>query len=163
MEKLLFCIGPSPRCYFFVFNPFLYAQLAINEFNCKRGFTDENGEDVDWIEIYNPTSDSIFLGNYYLSDKLNNLDKWQFPNYYIQPQEIDIVCASGNENTKFPHHWESLVKADNIWKYRIGNTAPPTIGTALLETIKTGMLDKVELDMGITMTILSLPQLHRYF
>jgi len=103
----------------------LYAQLTINEFNCKRGFTDENGEDVDWIEIYNPTSDSIFLGNYYLSDKLNNLDKWQFPDYYIQPQEISIVCASGNEYTKFPHHWESLVKANNIWKYRIGNTAPP--------------------------------------
>ena len=53
------------------------------------------------------------------------MDKWQFPNYYIQPQEIAIVCASGNENTKFPHHWESLVIPDNIWKYRIGNTAPP--------------------------------------
>ena len=33
----------------------LFAQLGINEFNCKRGFTDENGDDVDWIEIYNPT------------------------------------------------------------------------------------------------------------
>ena len=106
-------------------NHCLYAQLAINEFNCKRGFTDENGEDVDWIEIYNPTSDSIFLGNYYLSDKPNNLDKWQFPSYYIQSQHVAIICASGNENTKFPHHWESLVKADDIWKYRLGNTAPP--------------------------------------
>ena len=107
------------------FSSSLFAQLAINEFNCKRGFTDENGDDVDWIEVYNPTSDSIFLGNYYLSDKPNNLDKWQFPSYYIQSQHVAIICASGNENTKFPHHWESLVKADDIWKYRLGNTAPP--------------------------------------
>ena len=98
------------------FSSSLFAQLAINEFNCKRGFTDENGDDVDWIEVYNPTSDSIFLGNYYLSDKPNNLDKWQFPSYYIQSQHVAIICASGNENTKFPHHWESLVKADDIWR-----------------------------------------------
>ena len=31
-------------------------QLAVNEFNSKRGFTDENGDDVDWVEVFNYSS-----------------------------------------------------------------------------------------------------------
>ena len=61
----------------------LHAQLAVNEFNCQRGFTDENGDDVDWVEVFNYSSDSVFLADYYLSDNPNNLDKWQFPNVYL--------------------------------------------------------------------------------
>jgi len=32
-----------------LFSVSVHAQLAVNEFNSKRGFTDENGDDVDWI------------------------------------------------------------------------------------------------------------------
>jgi len=53
---------------FICFASIFYAQLGINEFNSKRGFTDENGDDVDWIEIYNYSNNPVILSDFYLSD-----------------------------------------------------------------------------------------------
>ena len=72
----------------------LHAQLAINELNSKGGFTDETGDDVDWIEVFNYSADSLFLADYFLSDDPDNLDKWQFPNRYLRSQELITICAS---------------------------------------------------------------------
>lgn len=102
-----------------------HAQLAVNEFNSKRGFTDETGEDVDWVEVFNYATDSVFLADYFLSDNPDNLDKWQFPNTYLGSQELITICASGKENGAFPSHWEALVVAENIWKYWTGSSPPP--------------------------------------
>jgi hypothetical protein len=49
-----------------------HGQLAVNEFNSKGGFTDENGDDVDWVEVFNYSSDSVFLADYFLSDNPDN-------------------------------------------------------------------------------------------
>jgi hypothetical protein len=102
-----------------------HGQLAVNEFNSKGGFTDENGDDVDWVEVFNYSSDSVFLADYFLSDNPDNLDKWQFPNTYLGSQELITICASGREDVKFPNHWEALVLANGIWKYWNGSS-PPT-------------------------------------
>jgi len=106
----------------------VYGQLSVNEFSSKRGFTDEYGEDVDWIEVYNHSSDSVLLSNYFLSDNPNKLGKWNFPNRYLGSQEWIIICASCRENTAVPHHWESIVRADNIWRYWSGQTPPTNYG-----------------------------------
>ena len=100
------------------------AQLAVNEFNSKGGFTDETGDDVDWIEVFNYATDSVFLSDYFLSDNPDNLDKWQFPNAYLGSQELITICASGKDDIKFPNHWEALVVAENIWKYWNGSSPP---------------------------------------
>ena len=119
MKKFLLIVN------FICFASFFYAQLGINEFNCKRGFTDENGDDVDWIEIYNYSNNPVILSDFYLSDNPNNLDKWQFPAISLGSQELITICASGRENTKFPNHWEALVIPENNWKYWLGTSAPP--------------------------------------
>ena len=119
MKKFLLLIN------FIVFASSFFAQLGINEFNCKRGFIDENGDDVDWIEIYNYSNNTILLSDFYLSDNQNNLDKWQFPAINLGSQELITICASGRENTKFPNHWEALVIPENNWKYWLGTSAPP--------------------------------------
>ena len=103
----------------------LHAQLAINELNSKGGFTDETGDDVDWIEVFNYSADSLFLADYFLSDKPDNLDKWQFPNRYLRSKELITICASGRGLVKFPSHWEALVVAENIWKYWNASSPPP--------------------------------------
>ena len=105
-----------------------YGQLAVNEFNSKRGFADETGQDVDWIEIFNHSSDSVFLADYFLTDNPNNLDKWQLPNTFLGSQEIITVCASGRDDLSFPNHWEALVVASNIWNYWTGQTPPSNYG-----------------------------------
>lgn len=58
---------------------------------------DQEGDDCDWIEIYNNSEDTISLENYYLSDNYEKLDKWRFPNVNIQPDSYLVVFASGKD------------------------------------------------------------------
>lgn len=55
--------------------------LVINEIMASNSVTmaDQDGEFEDWIELYNNGSSSIDLAGYYLSDNINNLTKWTFP------------------------------------------------------------------------------------
>ncbi|MFK8037388.1 MAG: CotH kinase family protein [Crocinitomicaceae bacterium] len=55
--------------------------LVINEFQADNNSTkaDQDGEFDDWIELYNNTNASIDLGDYYLSDNVNNVLQWVFP------------------------------------------------------------------------------------
>ena len=100
-------------------------QIAINEFNAKKGFVDEFGENEDWVEIINTSEDSVDLSHFYLSDNPGNPDKWRMPNIVLPPDSLLIICASGRENHPYPNHWEMLVKAESIWRYWSGVNAPP--------------------------------------
>ena len=55
--------------------------LKINEFLAANDLTnqDPQGDYDDWIEIYNSGSETIDLSGYYLTDDLNDLTKWSFP------------------------------------------------------------------------------------
>jgi hypothetical protein len=104
----------------------IYSQIKINEFSSSKGFIDENGKNVDWIELVNIGNNVQDLSDYYLSDNINNLTKWKFSNHLISPNEKILICASGNNNNYVPNHWESLVKAQNTWKYWLGFSEPPS-------------------------------------
>lgn len=84
--------------------------LRINEVMAapRSGLRDENGELQDWIELYNASSERIYLKNYALSDNDGNLLKWVFPeNAYIEPGQYYIVFCSGlgldGAETGYPH------------------------------------------------------------
>ena len=55
---------------------------------------DEDGDTPDWVEIYNNSTDPINLGNYYLSDDANNLQKWQFPEGTLSPDSHIVVLPA---------------------------------------------------------------------
>lgn len=101
----------------------IIGQIVVNEISAHKGYLDEYGENTDWIEITNTLNTSFNLDNFYLSDELDNLDKWQFPNYVISPNEKLVICASGKPSSNYPNHWESLVKAEEDWKYSIGTSS----------------------------------------
>ena len=69
--------------------------IVINEFMADNDaiIPDPNGDYDDWIEIYNPTSNIISLTGKYLTDKEDNLTKWQFtePNLFINPNQFLII------------------------------------------------------------------------
>jgi spore coat protein H len=69
--------------------------IVINEFMADNDnvIPDPAGEYDDWIELYNPTSDSILLTGKYLTDKPDNLTKWQFyqPDLYLHSGEYLII------------------------------------------------------------------------
>jgi hypothetical protein len=63
-------------------------------------FLDEDGDFSDWVEIFNPTSSTVDLENYSLSDGFSNLDKWSFPAVSIPPNGfLTIFLSSKNRAT----------------------------------------------------------------
>lgn len=84
--------------------------IIINEImpDPVSGLTDEDGEFVDWIELYNTTDKTISLDNYALSNKENKPLKWRFPEgAVIAPHGYYLVYCSGKDRresvTSAPH------------------------------------------------------------
>ena len=63
--------------------------VVINEFMARNDddspWADQDGENDDWIELYNNTSDPISLDNYFISDDADFMHKWELPNDAIIP------------------------------------------------------------------------------
>lgn len=96
----------------------LAGDVVINEFMAsnQETATDQDGEDDDWIELYNNSDVDIDLTGYYLSDKSNNTDKWQFPDtsisaggYLIIWADEDTLQAGLHANFKLSSGGESVV------------------------------------------------------
>ena len=59
----------------------LAADLYITEFAASNDsiLDDGDGNSSDWIEVFNPGSEAVDLGDYYLTDDDSDLTKWNFP------------------------------------------------------------------------------------
>ncbi len=76
--------------------------IVINEFAASNtdpgGIPDPAGEYADWIELYNNTSTSIDLTNFYLTDEVETPLKWTFPiGTVIEPNGYLIIWADEDE------------------------------------------------------------------
>lgn len=75
--------------------------VIINEFlaDNENSNPDPAGEFDDWLELYNPTSEPVLLTGRYLTDKPDNLIKWQFTDdsLFINPGEFLIVWCDEDE------------------------------------------------------------------
>ena len=83
----------------------LLGDLVINEFMADNDNTiaDNNGAYNDWIELYNNSSDSIFLGDYYLSDNSTTPFEWQLPAEYLDAGDFIIFWASSDTTAGIYH------------------------------------------------------------
>ena len=86
-----------------MFNPSLFVNeiMAIND----STISDESGEFDDWFEIYNPEEYPVRLEGFYVSDKQDNLTKWQFPasDIEILPSEYIIIWCDEDEEQGIAH------------------------------------------------------------
>lgn len=73
--------------------------VVINEFMSKNQnvIADIDGAYSDWIELYNPSDETINLEGFALSDKEDEPQKWVFPSVEIQPNSFLLVFASGKD------------------------------------------------------------------
>jgi len=71
--------------------------IRINEFMAVNdiGLDDEDRDESDWIEIYNPGTDTVDLQGWYLTDDDNDLMQWAFPKVMLGPDAYLVVFASG--------------------------------------------------------------------
>jgi hypothetical protein len=86
---------------------FLQAQVVVNEYSASNinTITDNYGKHEDWIELYNQGTASVDLGGYYLSDKINQPGKWQFPSgVTIAAQGFLKIWASGRDEVSGGHY-----------------------------------------------------------
>ena len=63
------------------------AAPVISEFLASNssGWTDEDGDRPDWIEIHNPDPTPVPLAGYHLTDTATNLRRWTFPPVTLDP------------------------------------------------------------------------------
>ena len=91
--------------------PALGQSVVINELMASNEATiaDATGEYADWIELYNPTSATIDLSGYYLTDKPSSPTKHQLPpGVSISPGAYLILWASGEPSRGDTHLGFSL-------------------------------------------------------
>jgi len=90
----------------YLIGPANAAQLVINEFMARNDseqplrngdLLDEDGDPSDWIEIYNPTDESINLDGWFLTDDADDMRKWEFPAVEIARGGFLVVFASGKK------------------------------------------------------------------
>ena len=79
--------------------------LIINELMAANAsINDEFGEADDWLELYNNGEEPIEIGGLYLTDKLDELDKWQIAKpQLIAPGEFALIWADGDEEQGGDH------------------------------------------------------------
>ena len=55
--------------------------VLINEFMAQNTGTlrDEDNDSSDWIELFNPGTNTVNLAGWFLTDDRANLVKWRFP------------------------------------------------------------------------------------
>ncbi|KPK83496.1 MAG: hypothetical protein AMS27_12680 [Bacteroides sp. SM23_62_1] len=72
-------------------NPQITEIMALN----SSVLQDEDGDYSDWLEIHNPTSTSVNLQGWFLTDDAGELNKWKIPAVTLNMGAYLIIFASG--------------------------------------------------------------------
>lgn len=73
--------------------PVISEFLAVN----TKSPLDRDHDSSDWIELYNPTGHAIDLDGWYLTDEMDDPEKWEFPPVTIAAGGYLVVFASGKD------------------------------------------------------------------
>jgi spore coat protein CotH len=99
---------------FFILNSApLAGSVVINEFLADNvnGAVDEALEAEDWLELYNNSSTAVSLNGIYLSDEINDLNKWKFPSGTAIPPNAYLIVWLDEDETQGPFHAKFRLKA----------------------------------------------------
>jgi len=80
------------------------ADVVINEVVTGGSLkeSDEDGEDQDWIELFNTTAFPVDLKGYFLSDDADEINKWELPGVTLPPRGYLRIFASGKDRKNSP-------------------------------------------------------------
>jgi hypothetical protein len=117
--------------------PLRAADPVISEFMADNaGYpADEDGQFMDWIEVYNPGPASVDLAGWALTDDSAAPQKWVFPSRIVTAGQSVVVWASGKNRTGAQLHtnfslndageYLALVKPDGTTRTSEWNPYPP--------------------------------------
>ncbi len=120
-------------------------KLFINEFMADntRTVKDEANIYEDWIELYNGTNSTIFLGDKYLSDDFLNPNKWKMPTDSLKARSWRLFWLD-NDVLQSPLHASFKLSAGGE---QVGIFGPFTEGYAPIDTVTFG-LQAPDISMG---------------
>ena len=98
--------------------------IRINEVVSSNSvYFDEDGDTPDWIELHNYGTQNINLENWTISDDVNDLSKWSFPNVTIPANDYLLLWASNKDRYQITSS-RTLVNQGDLYKYQIPNSEP---------------------------------------
>ena len=86
----------------YLLDPLAFAtSVRITEFMAANdsGLRDEDGDNSDWIELFNASTGTVNLEGWSLTDDATKLAKWKFPAVTLLPQSYLLVWASTKNRT----------------------------------------------------------------
>jgi hypothetical protein len=97
--------------------------ILINELMSSNSglIFDEDGSTPDWIELNNFGDTPLDLGDFFLSDDPDDLQKWQLPSTVLSPDNQFLVFASGKNRDQLPVIWHTIIDYGQEWKYIVPN------------------------------------------
>jgi len=97
LKESLFSAGIALSCLASVSaqSPRITEFLSFN----SGPLADEDHQLVDWLELYNPSTTTLSLAGWFLTDKRSDLTRWQFPEVRLPAGESLVVFASGKDRT----------------------------------------------------------------
>ncbi|MFT6065282.1 MAG: hypothetical protein ACJAQX_001151 [Polaribacter sp.] len=105
--------------------------IIINEVASSNAlYYDEDGDTPDWLELHNYGSEAISMNGWSLSDDLNNLTKWTFPNITLSPDQYLLLWAS-SKNRSSQLVSRTLINQGDIFNYLIPTAEPNSNWKAL--------------------------------
>jgi len=77
-----------------------HAQIVINEVCASNSqvILDDFGQSSDWIELYNTSNTDISIKGWFITDNLNDFQKWRIPDVSIPANGYQLIFAN-NEDT----------------------------------------------------------------
>jgi len=113
--------------------PYHTGDLVINEFMASNdlALADEYEEYDDWIEIYNESTNAVWLGNKFLSDDLADRNKWKLPDGFLGAGEMKLIWADGQDD-QGTHHANFKLSGSGE---EIGLFDAPSTGFQLMDKI----------------------------
>ncbi len=78
------------------------SRVVINEFMANQDgvLADEEGDFVDWIELYNPTAKTVDLTQWSLTDDATQPTKWIIPDLQLESGAYLVIYASGKDQRR---------------------------------------------------------------
>ncbi|HWI59400.1 MAG TPA: lamin tail domain-containing protein, partial [Bacillota bacterium] len=111
-----------------------FPPLWINELQAENltGITNRAGQRTPWLELFNPTTNTVSLEGLYLANSYTNLTAWPFPaGTAISPRQFKVIFADGQtalSTANEPHTSFTLApKAGAVALSRLYNGQPQVL------------------------------------
>lgn len=109
--------------FFFFFQVLLVcsaqSQIVINELMADNDTTvaDSAGDFDDWVELYNSGTSTIDLSGFFLTDKADNLDKWELPDGTLLGADKYLIIWTDEDSSQGIFHANFKLSAggETIW------------------------------------------------